>query len=364
MLLLTSRFFVLAVVALWWCSCCAAPALARKEVLLPAAVAQAVPLIRCSVCEHAMFHAVRNTLDYIADGNVRHRLREERLIDHVIEPLCRPLQQGGWWLRAADWGGVAPAEAAEDGDLPSDGHGRTSKNPIGFKLRDGVNYKCGARCSTAAAACDSVVTDLADAADTMASVLIKNFQSLADAAPEDESGAVRLAQLLVSRVCRGGGKQSADGASGPSSSTSRPCSDAAASRNAQLLRKPAVRKAVAGAAPVQAMDSKEVEVEEMMFKMKHGLNAKRDDDNDAASQAGGGPGAGGSTGADVYGRDEMLRMREALRTGDREALLELDPSSADLSDEEFAALSEMHRGEFGGGGADAAAGAGGVGSDD
>jgi hypothetical protein len=318
----------------------------KKDVLVPAPIAEAVPLVACRVCEHAMFNAVRATLEYIADSNVRHRLREERLIDRVIDPLCVPLRPAGAWLRAADWNVTGAG--------------------VEFALREGRDYRCGRRCSTAAAACEAMLA-VDGVADKITSTLIKSFAALvAPVAPgvsDADDPAVHVAQALVKAVCRAQRKSS-------------PCE----ARRGTAAAEAAVPSSVSSAPPVEAMASKEVDIEEMMFRMKHGLKdgPRRGGGDDAAAGDGGrattkangryrgpdedddddaGGGPAGNPGVDVFSRDEMLQLREALRSGDRERLEAVDPTSADLSDDELAALSQMHRTEFGAPGRDTAAAA-------
>jgi hypothetical protein len=173
----------------------------------------------------------------------------------------------------------------------------------------------------------------------MTSVLIKSFKPLLESLQQqqqddddDNSIPITIAKQLVSRVCRGNKKW-------------RKCDNNAAA---------ALPASILGAPALVPMASKEVEVEEMMFRMKHGLKGKpsgkerSDDDDDKRDDASGGRrGAAGNPGLDVYSRDEMMGMREALQRGDREKLMELDPQSAELSDEEFHVLAQMHRNEFG-----------------
>lgn len=330
---------------------------AKKEVRSAAPVKAAIPHIRCSLCEHAMFQIVRNTLDYISDSGTKHKLREERLLDHVMEPVCMPFTPGGSWLRGADWDVVekGPTNNAtlrfrlrERGTSNS---GEEEESATGARAAAAVaeerktDYQCGERCATAAAACEELIVEHSDNADKITSVLVKSFKPLLDSLTvppteendhggEEDDAPIQIAKALVGRVCK-------------NSKRWRRCPSKKASSSSSSS---SLSVAILNAPPLIPMASKEVEVEEMMFRMKNGLkgkpsNKERDNDDDDKSSAGGG--AAGNPGLDVYSRDEMMDMREALRTGDREKLMQLDPQSQDLSDEEFATLAEMHRQEFG-----------------
>lgn len=318
-----------------------------------------------------MFQLVRNTLDYISDNGVKHKLKEEKLIDKVFDPVCAPLRTGGSWLRGADW------EIHQDttsGQMISSAEELTANTVFQFKLRDThsgeKSFKCGTRCATAAAACDLIMRSPSasdDVVGRITSIFMKHFPKLLkavekeeqdqrlvsgkvdldevkiDADPEKEM--VDLAKILVLQICR---KKLRISGCSPSTKKKH-----GSSNNNQMI--PAQ---VLHAEPIEEMELKEVEVEEMMFRMKYGFkdgnnnnnnkNKKRGYESDDNDDDEGGIGSAGNPGLDVYGRDEMLRLREAIKKGDREVLRELDPQSDELSDEELEMLSGMHKKEFGG----------------
>src|SRR3989338_8312556 len=188
---------------------------AKKEVLIPSPVKDAIPLIRCSVCEHTMLQIVRNTLDYITEYNVRHKLQEERLIDRVLEPVCNPMRPGGNWLRGADWE-IKDIETNEVifelNTKKSSSNNNNNNLALEFKLRDAsdipriasaidaqdgessnsgmMNFRCGARCSTAATACDLIVRGTGSSSDDVSgkisSILSKHFPTLLKVVAKEE----------------------------------------------------------------------------------------------------------------------------------------------------------------------------------
>jgi hypothetical protein len=80
----------------------------------------------------------------------------------------------------------------------------------------------------------------------------------------------------------------------------------------------------------EEIESKELEIEQMM------------DDMDRKK-------GNGQPGYDVFSRDEMLGLQDAMRSGDYNKFQELDPDAGELSEEDFAALREMQRSEESGG---------------
>ena len=81
--------------------------------------------------------------------------------------------------------------------------------------------------------------------------------------------------------------------------------------------------------PHEPIESKELEVESMMDNMDRQRKP-------------------GTPGYDVFSRDEMYGLKDAMRDGDYERFKELDPTADQLSEEEFMALRQMQAAEDGG----------------
>ncbi|ESL07566.1 hypothetical protein TRSC58_04742 [Trypanosoma rangeli SC58] len=74
---------------------------------------------------------------------------------------------------------------------------------------------------------------------------------------------------------------------------------------------------------MEEIDPKEMEVERMMDHMERKENRRHS----------------------IFHREEIMKMQEAILRGDKEAVAKVDPSIADLSEEEFAAVQAMMRGK-------------------
>lgn len=103
------------------------------------------------------------------------------------------------------------------------------------------------------------------------------------------------------------------------------CLETKSSRSKKLSAK--TLKAIAAETPME-IDKKNLDIEEVMDDMERARG-----------------GYGGAPKMDVYSRDEMLNVQDAILAGDADRLRELDPMAEDLSDEELEYLRRMYAGE-------------------
>jgi hypothetical protein len=207
----------------------------------------------------------------------------------------------------------------------------------------GANFKCGPECSSAASACDAV---LDRATDPLARSLVRASKRRWAAGEAD------VGEYEHSCLSRAEARETQQ----------RACAPFCASEGRPLPPAAAATWAAPDWTPRVPLPDKEREIEEMLFRMRTGVGGKRrtaaeeiggltgDGGADAAGTDDGddesdGDGGMGGPGLDVFSRDEMYKLQDAMRRGDRSALAELDPTSSDLTDEEFEMLSAMYGGK-------------------
>jgi hypothetical protein len=155
--------------------------------------------------------------------------------------------------------------------------------------------KCKRGCTTLAAACERVIDS--DDADNLSSFLFKGRPANAD----------KLSKKICGNVC------------GSTSDAKKRASKVfPAKLTAEILRD-----------QPEMISAKEMEIEALMDNLERSHTV-------------------GTPGMDVYSRDEMLQMQDAIQDGDLDTLAGLDPSAQDLSTEEFEMLRQMYRGEAAG----------------
>lgn len=159
------------------------------------------------------------------------------------------------------------------------------------KLRALENYsKCKRKCTTLAGVCVAIIDG--EACDGLPGMLLKKSKSV---------------DAIDTAIC------------------TPLCADTQHLRNKKLSKKDASE--IESETP-EAIDAKELDIEAVMDDMERARG-----------------GVGGAPPMEVFSRDEMLGVQDAIMDGDLEKLMELDPSAADLSQEDLDYLRLMYRGD-------------------
>lgn len=257
------------------------PSTAKKT--LPTSQPYAPSLVHrhsCEVC-HYMIGKAYDAVEKIRNNATRRTpLKEDEILQDIIEPLCNPFHREGSWLRLLD---IQTAEV----------HGSAPLRKTTL-LRPTEQYtKCKRDCATVAASCELVLQS--DEGEQLSGLLYRK-KSLAV-----------LEDTVCGAACEGSQRLR----------TSKPHREYLATDKLIVeLEKETV----------EYISEKELDMEEMMERMQRGREI-------------------GQPGVDVFTREEMMNMQDAIQKGDQAALEELDPAAADLSEEDFEMVRRMYQGE-------------------
>lgn len=267
--------------------------------------------IGCPVCSQLVVEAYDLALAARRNATDSGKKWTEEALLEELETVCFPTTPNGAWLRRVTM------ERSGDSDIV-----------VALSPRHG---RCLSKCWTAADACSRLL-DQDELAERLSSKLYKLKGS--SATRFDVATFQSLAETACGRRC---GQH-------PSRALELPI--AAPSADKQLPRQELSMQSLSASARSQVMqavgseafapiEEREMEVEEMMERMARTSHA---------------PGGG----VDVFSRDEMMDLKDAMRRGDLARVAEIDPSLGAVSDDEFQMMRAMQQEEDASGGDNAA----------
>lgn len=225
----------------------------------------------------------------LRDATLQRLLREEDILEKVVEVICNPLAKSGWWIRELDL----------VRELPENGPTKVRVDALPFLS------KCRSDCNTISEACAAVLES--DAAENLSGMLYQ-FKASKEKMQRD----VCLSECKAfKRLNARWEKASATHTPVKKGDPLGPLPDSFAAEGS----------------PIEVPE-KELDIEEMMDRMERNKVA-------------------GSPKMEVLDRDTMLKMQRAMAMGDKEEVAKYEPSVEDLSDEEFNALQHMYKEEKG-----------------
>lgn len=243
--------------------------------------------IGCDVCAYTVGNALEQVQTQ-RDTLLKHgvTLREEEILT-ILEELCNPFKEGGEWIRRVT--------------VTTGVNSRTNRLGISTDVLD-YYAACKRSCSSVRDLCERVISD--DHADGLSAILLRIARSTTETITTREN-----LREVTREVCD-------------------PMSFCVGFTSFQQVVGDEMSAVADGSGPLQRIiaddapkkvDEEEMEVERLMHKMQTVERKK----------------------TDVFSREEIREMQDAIIRGDREAVAKLDPAIMDLTEEEFQSIRQM-----------------------